>query len=321
MPDFIRSGNVEAKELVGGQRFHSRWTPRGLADRETRAGLGESQEGLRTFDFQRLEEWTGADHFLGIDELPRCQGETPPHIDFVRGVHIVRVADIDGNGHAGARQLKGHPLGLAQERQAALGHGSLVLVKARQLNKEKWQVAASSWLPLIPPILDQATKQSAIFDTATAVVLTLIPDDTANGEGRERGDHAIEINCGRARAASWSRYGHRVRIDGLGALGLGSGTNRFPGILVGVPLLQLRVVFGGDFSLPFFQLHLIVGGQLRIRLRFFILQHGLIPAAQGGGERGIFFQTGQADPSLDVRAAPCGLKHSHRHLLLVADDL
>ena len=185
--------------------------------------------------------------------MPGRQGETKPHVLLVAGMNL-GLADIHRHGHAGIRQGKGPELRLPKEMNAtgfprAIG----------QLHEEEGEVASwhagmsavailrrpGAWrrrlTPALTPAGDQRGKQGAVQDGQIAVGFTLVPDNTFDREGHQRGDHAIVQHRGIIPPA-----GTAFILVGLGLFQLGLGWQRFAlglGLLhLGSPLLAGLVI-------------------------------------------------------------------------------
>src|SRR4051794_32632963 len=101
------------------------------------------------------EERAGALDAFAVGQGARCQCQTCTNALFISRVYIVRVADVNGNGHAGIYEGKRAPLGFSDD-------GPLFVVarfEVGKLDKEKWEVA---FAPVRTPVANERGEKLCI---------------------------------------------------------------------------------------------------------------------------------------------------------------
>ena len=131
------------------------------------------------------EEWAGGDDIFAEDDVAGEEREAFAYGLFVGGVDVVLVADVDGDGHAGVDEVEGAALGVAEEAPVFFG-----AVEGGDLREEEGEVALT---PLGAPVLDHGGEEAAVEGRAVegGVGFALVPDDSADGERGEGGDHGV----------------------------------------------------------------------------------------------------------------------------------
>ena len=131
------------------------------------------------------EEWAGGDDVFAEDDAAGEEGETLAYGLFIGGVDVVLAADVDGDGHAGVDEVEGSALGVAEEAPVFFG-----AVEGGDLDEEEGEVSLA---PLGAPVLDHGGEEAAVESRAIegGVGFTLVPDDSADGERGEGGDHGV----------------------------------------------------------------------------------------------------------------------------------
>src|ERR1700733_9123222 len=113
------------------------------------------------------------------------KGEPRSHRLLVWRVHIVALANVEGDGHACIDHMQASPLAIANETPIFSRR-----LKARDLHKKEGKVAQT---PLLPPVSDQCGEQFCIQVCAivSAVGLPLVPEKTLDGIRSERRNHPV----------------------------------------------------------------------------------------------------------------------------------
>ena len=124
------------------------------------------------------------------------KSEAAADLLLVLGMDVRRVADVDGDGHAGVLEGEGAALCLTQV--CPLGAGGEV----GELHIEEREVAH---LPASAPILNHGGEELLIVEGAVfaGVALALVPDGSADGELGYGGDHGVEEAAGHVGAHVW----------------------------------------------------------------------------------------------------------------------
>ncbi len=131
------------------------------------------------------EEWGSVRDVLAVDHAACGEGETSADGLLFGGMDVVRVADVERNGHGGAVDVEGAALCVADESPILTGR-----VEAGDLDVKEGKIAL---LEVCAPILYECGEERAVVRCATlaAVGFSLIPEKALDGFSGERSDHAI----------------------------------------------------------------------------------------------------------------------------------
>src|ERR1035438_7957186 len=143
---------------------------------EAAGGVVEPQADGARFCGARAHQWTRVFDLLAKGHRPGGQRQALAHVLLVGGMDVVRVADIDSNGHSGLGDAQRLELRLAEFGPHGGGRSLII----GDLHEQEREVAHS---PSAPPVDDHGFEHGRIQGRADSrgVALSLIPDDSADG--------------------------------------------------------------------------------------------------------------------------------------------
>src|SRR5215208_1100801 len=114
-----------------------------------------------------MEEWSGRNYLLTIDPCQCPCSQTATDIEFVTGMELIPVANIDRHRHSGLRLTQGHSLRFTQLGPVTLVWLSSAGPPVSELHEIKRKLAT----PLTSPIANHDRKECAVLISTSSVAL------------------------------------------------------------------------------------------------------------------------------------------------------